>query len=1160
MDPHSVEPEEPDDFDALPPEEPPLSPEVLIGMSVHEEAEDIESEVISEFVEEQAEEPEEVTGPAVQPVESLETSQAAGQAQEVTVDQLNDQEFNELHLSSDHIHAMRSSWSLLLRAHSADGVGDAIYAALVEAMPSLREMFKTPRAVMSSRMLRSFNDLVAKSDNPAALKVSVEMLAFHHLQIDVTAPRVWLFRDALVEMMQSEIGDSFQSAHKEAWCLLLSYIGGAFIFIRRQFAGRLQILLSSWDKVTTHVEQDETPKALGAKEETPLSSQARHLEKKKAAQKAAEQKDHSPGSHQLTLMEEGSTTTRGRFGAASIPKTFDDMFLFNAAVMGYGTATWMDDVLRAFGPIVLNIANTARLQEECDVLSIILAKTKGQIRLKEFKSVMLATLRSLLPQDWSTDHENAWTWLWDTVERLLKANMGKPAVQEQALRVFLEGVSDEQRVQFRTQTYEIFFRNCVQGQDYFKQSTTRMHFIADKVLALTQDIFKDTHGVIEALSALGLRHVGYGIPTEFFGPFVSAAIQALGALARPHRQEEADPRGASSYLQDEPAAEAAIEAFSWSLSLVSRVLVRTINEGSTVVMKAINVNDARLLRKAVSCAPRGQRARWVLQVQVGTQQISPLMWAIHSGALETAKAILEDLFTIRADRERYYYAADELFERHPDIVERLRLDAPTLLPIFLDGLIWRSRLSEKGQRRVNYYVKHLIVEKDGSLSQSLASIVDHDDPVIMCHPAITLVFDNIWNGVAKRAFIFNKLFFLVCLLIYVLGESVLGRYPAILNAKFGMTIIFLCRIWIYCASLLSLIVRHCRGFFTAIKEHDLVRFSQLPVSVPRYLTDWQEAVGFCLMLGLSVMFGLEPGWRCTRPGTITLLCPEIEETIMGYRWTAMFCNLMYFILVVDLMVISTAISAYVLACGRVIHEVILCLCGLFFNVCTFSCVICCMKQELEDFIRVPNTALALIRLTLGLYSGERLNEAAEYPDLFLFISVYTVISWLFLLNLLVGQMNCIYMATYSDMVGFARLNRGRVMLKTLQTVKPKTWEAYVESLHLEKKLDFNEGDVGLPGGVQRFEPANAHRVTEEQIKRYGGPTDMDSPWPVDLEIAADQDRVELLEKTLQKSMGKIFRAVAGKKGDHGASNAGSSNSRISQSKRSSNGGSSAEEI
>lgn len=113
-----------------------------------------------------------------------------------------------------------------------------------------------------------------------------------------------------------------------------------------------------------------------------------------------------------------------------------------------------------------------------------------------------------------------------------------------------------------------------------------------------------------------------------------------------------------------------------------------------MVMRAINANSGKLLDKAVACASRSERGEWVLSVTVGSQSISPLLWAVETGALEAAEAILRDLLTIRADRDRYYYGVDLLFERHPDIIRRLCFDAPGLLPTLLDGLIWRSRLTE----------------------------------------------------------------------------------------------------------------------------------------------------------------------------------------------------------------------------------------------------------------------------------------------------------------------------------------------------------------------------------------------------------------------------------------------------------------------------------
>ena len=37
--------------------------------------------------------------------------------------------------------------------------------------------------------------------------------------------------------------------------------------------------------------------------------------------------------------------------------------------------------------------------------------------------------------------------------------------------------------------------------------------------------------MVDELSALGLRHVGYNVPVEFFGPFVNACIDTLDSKA-----------------------------------------------------------------------------------------------------------------------------------------------------------------------------------------------------------------------------------------------------------------------------------------------------------------------------------------------------------------------------------------------------------------------------------------------------------------------------------------------------------------------------------------------------------------------------------------------------------------------------------------------------
>jgi hypothetical protein len=798
------------------------------------------------------------------------------------------------------------------------------------------------------------------------------------------------------------------------------------------------------------------------------------------------------------------------------------MFMFNAAVMGFGQSFWMNEVLASFDTIVTNVSNSYRLQEECDVLSLRIAKYKGAINLQEYKAVMLASLRSLVPKDWNSAHEVAWSWLWENVERIIKALMGKPATQQRALEKLWKSLDEAAQALVRREVYAKFFTLAPAGQDYFKQSTTRLHFIADRIVAMTLEIYKDPKKMVEDISALGLRHVGYGIPTELFGPFVTACVQVI--------------RG----LTDDDQAE---EAFRWSLSLISRILTRVINEGSTIVMKAINMNSAKQVKKAVGCAPRGKRAMWMLNIQVGTQSISPLLWAIETGSLEAAKTMISDLLTFRADRDHYYYGMDTMFERHEDIIKRLCTDAPALLPVLLDGLIWRSRLTERGVRRVNYYVKHLLVDSEGSFSKALEWITDAKDPKIVCHPVIVLVTDVVWTRVAFRTFLYGKSWFIFTLVIFLTSQSILQHINTGSNTLAERIAIAACRCFIYLFSMGQFMFFHIKHICNDVRGRNFVRIMHVPL--PQYLFNWQDAMNFLLTLMLILMFSTEPILHCISSGdnfdTDNLFTEECKEGQSGdlrfiYSVFSMVAMILYYALVVDLSVLSTRISAFALVCSRVLTDVGLFLVALAYFILAFSSAISALEQDNEDFEGIPSGALSLLEVTFSMYSGEGYSLMHEEPALMVAVICYVIITVVFLLNLLIAQLNCSYASTFQDMLGFARLNRGKIVIESMPLVAHYRWEAFVTALRLDDRLEFNEGDVGLSGGLQVTEPSSANLTTVDMIRRFGGSTSPSMQWPEEDNAGNDaEDRFDKIEKLIEKTM---KRANSGKGHKGGGSSSG----------------------
>merc|ERR1712050_433555 len=95
-------------------------------------------------------------------------------------------------------------------------------------------------------MGNGLNQILNSLTDPKALKVIVETLGFQHLDLEVTVPRVVIFRDAIVDLLQVEMGARFTKKAREGFCTFLNYVGGAYIYVRLKFTDRLKILASSW--------------------------------------------------------------------------------------------------------------------------------------------------------------------------------------------------------------------------------------------------------------------------------------------------------------------------------------------------------------------------------------------------------------------------------------------------------------------------------------------------------------------------------------------------------------------------------------------------------------------------------------------------------------------------------------------------------------------------------------------------------------------------------------------------------------------------------------------------------------------------------------------------------------------------------------------------
>lgn len=1073
-------------------------------------------------------------------------------------------------IETELIQPTRQAWKEFQQNSSSNlrQEGEGMFEIIFNSTPGLQQIFEEPMCSHAFKFMMAISDLVQALDDPAGFRSVIETLGYQHVNIEMIQLNVKAFRLSLVMQMEKSIAGGLSDNAREGISHVVDYTGAALIYIRKTSEERIEMLMESWAEAHSQdqaaVEEDQDDGSGSEDGEGQLDMDMKTFESEQSGVHPEEFDDGDEGVEYDDDASDYGSDASGEHAhkkmrndqraqtSAQMPQSFDEMFEINAAVMGFQKAAreWMSDVLASLDAIVCHLNNTKRSQEECAVLVLRLYfYDHSTIVLSQFKACLLAALRSTLPKIWSTKHEEAWTWLWDSLVRILEATMYKPEVYDNVLWGFMESMGPKKMYRMRTAIYNSLFTLAPDGQKYFKQSNTRLHFIAERVLLMTTEIFADPHGMISQISALGLRHVGFGIPVDIFNPFLTAYAQVISSYAK-------------SYKID--------EAFQWSLMLISKILTRTIIEGSTPVMTAIHANSAQFLTKALTAAPRGKRATQLLHIQVGDQFISPLMWAIESGSVQVAEAMVKDLLTIRADRKRYYFGSTELFQRHPHIVITLADKSPKLLQTLLDGLIWRShRTTPDGlRRRVNYFVKHLMLNQKGKFSDGLRNIAGTGDPALVTNPIVVLLVDTLWVGIVRRQFMISRMINVISLIVFISSQNVVQEFIRANGATLSLRItLFIMRVFMYVFGIirvgfvqLSRIWIWARNTFEKILSdidtdgNGEIEWDEMKEALSRLWslakTEARKAVGlsadpvgagdaadgqgsggskqsqlyhrasFALMTLLSAMLTHEPMILCSSSlEWPTAECDEFtSDTKYRYCLFSMIAGVVHFLMLVDLSVLSTDLSAFLLVLGAVLAELTQFLSALSFLLLLFGSTVSIHCRSCPDgggnFRDMMNAMISLFAITLGFYQGD-FRDMQDDPVLLVCIFTFLTFSVVLLLNLLIAQLNRTYEFIYQDMLGYAQLNRTSLIVNAMEGVSKKTWFAFVRSLRLNEKREFDEGDLGLAGCIQVMEPASNHRQSVEMIIRYGGTTARNVPWPEET-VAKAVDPFDSLETTLKK--------------------------------------------
>jgi len=277
-----------------------------------------------------------------------------------------------------------------------------------------------------------------------------------------------------------------------------------------------------------------------------------------------------------------------------VPQTFDDMIMFNAGIMG-ANLKFFELVLKIFDTLVVAVTSSdqIRMLKEVRLLAMRLyARKMEHISFKEFKAAMLASLRSLLPSDWDSEHELAWGQMWDTVSNELSRCADCPKRYSRGTSSFINGLSDKEKTDLSMNVFKRIFLLEPQTEFFFKQNNMRLIFIVKKVLDFTINIYESPDKIHDELAALGLKHIMWQIPPQFFQPFIDCVLA------------EIETRGADQLV---------MEGLTWALQTVAAIMVHTIEDGSNPLLRAVLRNNAKETKKELGKLARGDR----MQAAVG---------------------------------------------------------------------------------------------------------------------------------------------------------------------------------------------------------------------------------------------------------------------------------------------------------------------------------------------------------------------------------------------------------------------------------------------------------------------------------------------------------------------------------------------------------------
>jgi len=998
-------------------------------------------------------------------------------------------------LQQEHCELLQRHLSWVVEAvGSIEEVGAIALDNIYRNAGDAQKLFVSPKRVTAFRFISQIQRYVNGADDVAYLDSELYNMSMRH--IAYITPK-WsrsmmpVFVGEIINTVKTVLDEEWDAFGQEAWSKFLAYLGGMLIRNLGEFSGKVHIIRRSWAVIT----KTDVGKKTGS-----------------VILEEGENEDDPTASKKEDGFSEGATN-------------FGESLFFNVGVMSPEISAMFRRTKEelaplfgsGFGSLTVLISDPNLLNEELYILSIRHLKygTREEF-FPVFGQAVMVTLRSMLPKDWNWAHEDAWGWLWDTCAKFLSRAIEDGHVNKQLIDETMEKMQGQDMVAIGVIVYTRLFELSDEVQNFFYKPNAMVTYIVKKCIWIFSTLSHEPILISHEVRSLGMRHIKYNIPPVHFPLFGKAILYALSAVLEGFWTDSAEKSWLSVF------------------EFVMKTMTRAVNEGSNLVTKSMVNNSVDEMEYTLRQAPRGVRDLWVLEVNVSGEIISPFYWALYDGKQDMARYILNDLLTIRADRERYYFGSPLLFDTHPGLIKNLAVLAPHLLNELFDGLMWRSRLTENGYRRVNYYIQDIYGDPTKErffdpYHTPLAELGRLHYSELYEHPVPQFIVSLKWEKFARSMFVRSQTLFFFLLLLFVAGYSILSydNYDYYLACE-------IVRIVLFTINLIILLGRQAPRLVQEIKRKQVIKVGGI-VHVPVSLLKASNAGRLFVNVLLFVLFIADD------------VILDIFDKETGKEWrsfTASFSSVILWILIFDWFSIDIYFSKFKVQLGILCTDIFNPLTFAFYLLVGFGCSMFIsaklvtaeqMTETLvddkgnkftnhlhQDFDTPGNSLVYLLSIMFG-------NFAVDY-NIFNIEMEFLFMVFLFLANLLTVNLlsaittSSVYLL-FDQIEGLTFLERGKDIVELESMCSMDKREYIWFGSGFDQNIEFDEGDLGINQGIQVLESATRKMKSGQdydRILRFPGEASEKLPWPVN---KSDGNTVQEKSAQLEQALSRISKTI-----------------------------------